>query len=112
MSEVLWNRLTVTELRALAARNTGVVVTPSISVGLSEHHMALGGTLTISLPTLHALLRDVCRSMIRVGFSRILIVNGHGGNMTALNTLTTELPWNWRHRSRSPATSASGVSRP
>ncbi|MER7930713.1 creatininase family protein [Streptomyces sp. NPDC096057] len=131
MSEVLWNRLTVTELRALAARNTvvllpvgateqhghhlptgvddllaaevcrraavlaaehtGVVVAPSISVGLSEHHMSFGGTLTLSLPTLHALLRDVCRSMIRVGFSRILIVNGHGGNMTALNALTTEL---------------------
>ncbi|MFF4902787.1 creatininase family protein [Streptomyces sp. NPDC001068] len=75
----------------LAAEHTGVVVAPSISTGLSEHHMAFGGTLTVSLPTLHALLRDLCRSMIRVGFSRILIVNGHGGNMTALNALTTEL---------------------
>ncbi|MGW5652695.1 creatininase family protein [Streptomyces humi] len=131
MSEVLWNRLTAVELRALAARDavvllpvgateqhgphlptgvddllaaevchraallatehTGVVVAPSIATGLSEHHMAFGGTLSISLPTLHALLRDLCRSMIRAGFSRILIVNGHGGNMTALNALTTEL---------------------
>ncbi|MYW62514.1 creatininase family protein [Streptomyces sp. SID8379] len=76
---------------ALAAEHTGVVVTPSIPTGLSEHHMAFGGTLTLSLPTLHALLRDICRSVIRAGFSRILIVNGHGGNMTALNVLTTEL---------------------
>ncbi|PWI15348.1 creatininase [Streptomyces sp. Act143] len=131
MSEVLWNRLTAAELRALAARDavvllpigateqhgphlptgvddflaaevcrraavlaaeqTGVVVTPSVPTGLSEHHMAFGGTLTLSLPTLHALLRDICRSVIRAGFSRILIVNGHGGNMTALNALTTEL---------------------
>ncbi|MFI6061782.1 creatininase family protein [Streptomyces sp. NPDC051286] len=43
------------------------------------------------MPTLHALLRDICRSVIRAGFSRILIVNGHGGNMTALHALTTEL---------------------
>ncbi|MGP4091872.1 creatininase family protein [Streptomyces sp. KR55] len=75
----------------LAAEHTGVVVTPSVPTGLSEHHMAFGGTLTLSLPTLHALLRDFCRSVIRAGFSRILIVNGHGGNMTALNALTTEL---------------------
>ncbi|GEC02765.1 hypothetical protein SSP24_04200 [Streptomyces spinoverrucosus] len=53
--------------------------------------MAFGGTLTLSLPTLHALLRDICRSVIRASFSRILIVNGHGGNMTAVNALTTEL---------------------
>jgi creatinine amidohydrolase len=75
----------------LACEHTGVVVTPSVLTGLSEHHMAFGGTITLSLPTLHALLRDICRSVIRAGFSRILIVNGHGGNMTALNALTTEL---------------------
>ncbi|THA76049.1 creatininase family protein [Streptomyces sp. A0642] len=75
----------------LASEHTGVVVTPSVPIGLSEHHMAFGGTLTVGLPTLHALLRDICRSVIRAGFSRILIVNGHGGNMTALNAVTTEL---------------------
>jgi creatinine amidohydrolase len=67
------------------------VVAPSIPFGLAEHHMAFGGTLTLTLPTLHALLRDICRSIIRAGFSRILIVNGHGGNMTALHALVTEL---------------------
>ncbi|WP_320779356.1 creatininase family protein [Streptomyces sp. CRN 30] len=75
----------------LASERTGVVVTPSIPTGLSEHHMPFGGTLTLSLPTLHALLRDICRSVLRAGFSRVLIVNGHGGNMTALHALTTEL---------------------
>jgi creatinine amidohydrolase len=39
-----------------------VVVAPSVSCGLAEHHMAFGGTLTLTLPTLHALLRDLCRS--------------------------------------------------
>lgn len=68
-----------------------VVVAPSVWCGLAEHHMGFGGTLTLSLPTLHALLRDLCRSMLRAGFSRILIVNGHGGNMTALHALVTEL---------------------
>ncbi|MFJ5034247.1 creatininase family protein [Streptomyces sp. NPDC088560] len=66
-------------------------VTPSVPTGLSEHHTTFGDTLTLTLPTLHAPLRDNRRSVIRVGFSRILIVNGRGGNMTALNALTSEL---------------------
>lgn len=68
-----------------------VVVTPSVWCGLAEHHMAFGGTITLSLPTLHALLRDVCRSVLRAGFRRVLLVNGHGGNVTALDALVGEL---------------------
>ncbi|SMD25682.1 creatininase family protein [Kibdelosporangium aridum] len=72
-------------------KRTPVVVAPSIPFGLAEHHMLFGGTLTLSLSTLHALLRDLCRSIDRAGFDWILIVNGHGGNMTALHALITEL---------------------
>ncbi|MFD5425418.1 creatininase family protein [Streptomyces sp. NPDC127084] len=77
--------------RAAAAASVPVVVAPSVWCGLAEHHMPFGGTLTLSLPTLHALLRDVCRSILRAGFRHILIVNGHGGNVTALNALVNEL---------------------
>ncbi|MFJ7497305.1 creatininase family protein [Streptomyces sp. NPDC097727] len=75
----------------LALPHTPTVVAPSVWSGLSEHHMAFGGTITLSLTTLHALLRDVCRSIQRASFRRVLVVNGHGGNMTALNALATEL---------------------
>lgn len=75
----------------LAAPRTPVVVAPTVWAGLSEHHMEFGGTFTLSLATFQALLRDLCRSVLRAGFLRILIVNGHGGNMTALHALTTEL---------------------
>jgi len=68
-----------------------IVVAPAVWVGLSEHHMAFGGTFTVSLATWHSILRDLCLSVLRCGFRRIMIVNGHAGNMTALNVLTTEL---------------------
>ncbi|MFJ7078561.1 creatininase family protein [Streptomyces sp. NPDC098781] len=68
-----------------------VVVAPTIWSGLAEHHMAFGGTFTLSLSTLQALLHDLCRSVIRAGFSKILIVNGHGGNITALDALVNDL---------------------
>ena len=73
------------------AKSRAIVVAPTVWMGLSEHHVAFGGTFTLSLPTYHALLRDLCRSILRAGFKTILIVNGHGGNIAALNALTTDL---------------------
>jgi len=67
------------------------VVTPTVWTGLSEHHMALGGTFTLDLATYHSLLRGICRSIARHGFSRIVILNGHGGNVTALSNISQEL---------------------
>ncbi|MFF5159132.1 creatininase family protein [Streptomyces sp. NPDC000348] len=77
--------------KAAGAADVPVVVAPSVWCGLAEHHMPFGGTVTLPLPTLHALLRDVCRSILRSGFRHILIGNGHGGDVTALNALVNEL---------------------
>ena len=68
-----------------------IVVAPTVWMGLAEHHVAFGGSFTVSLKTWNALLRDLCEAILRAGFKRIVIVNGHGGNRTALNALTVEL---------------------
>ncbi|ARP73555.1 creatininase [Streptomyces pluripotens] len=75
----------------MADHERPVVVAPSLWCGLSDHHLAFGGTFTLTLRTYHALLRDLCRSIITAGFGKILIVNGHGGNITALNAISNEL---------------------
>jgi creatinine amidohydrolase len=75
----------------IVARSRPIVVAPTVWMGLAEHHMAFGGTFTLSLSTYHALLRDLCGAILRVGFKKILIVNAHGGNIAALNALTTDL---------------------
>ena len=68
-----------------------IVVAPTVWMGLAEHHIEFGGTFTLSLSTYHALLRDLCRSILRAGFKKILLVNGHGGKIAALAALTTDL---------------------
>ena len=68
-----------------------VVVAPTVWMGLAEHHMTLGGTFTLDLPTYHGLLRCLCRSVGRHGFPRIFILNGHGGNVSALGAIAGEL---------------------
>ena len=72
----------VTEIaRRVALRfHPRVVVTPTIPMSVSEHHMARGGALTVR-PEIHLeTVHDVCDSLIRLGVPRVLVVNGHGGN--------------------------------
>lgn len=68
-----------------------VVVAPTLWVGMAEHHMAQGGTFTLDIPTYRAVLLCLVRSLARHGFKRALIVNGHGGNMTALNAFLPDI---------------------
>ena len=87
--------LLVSEVAARTARmvaeETPIVVLPTIWSGLAEHHMSLGGTLTLDLATFFGLVRGIVRSVARNGLGRILLLNGHGGNMSALNALVGEL---------------------
>ena len=75
----------------IVAEQRAIVVAPVVWMGLAEHHVAYGGTFTLSLATYHALLRDLCDSILRAGFTKILLVNSHGGNVAALTALTTDL---------------------
>jgi creatinine amidohydrolase len=69
----------------LAAADVPVVVAPTLWCGMAEHHMAFGGTFTFDIPTYQAVLRAFLKSIERHGFKRAFIVNGHGGNIAALN---------------------------
>lgn len=67
------------------------LVLPPVPFGFSPEHAAWPGTVTLSLATLLALVRDVAGSVMRSGFDRLLVVNGHGGNEAALGAVCTEL---------------------
>ncbi len=67
------------------------VVLPPLPVGISYHHMAFPGTLTVSEQTFHAVLMDVAASVKRHGITKLVFVNGHFGNAAALGTLVTRL---------------------
>jgi creatinine amidohydrolase len=72
--------------RAAAERVIGnqVVVAPAVWCGMAEHHMDFGGTFTFDVPTYRAVLLCLLKSLERHGFRRVVIVNGHSGNSSAL----------------------------
>src|SRR5215470_7732134 len=67
------------------ADKAAVVVAPTLWCGMAEHHMAFGGTFTFDIPTYRVVLLAFLKSIERHGFTRVLIINGHGGNTAALN---------------------------
>jgi len=75
----------------IAVADTPVVVAPTLWCGMAEHHMSFGGTFTFDIPTYMAVLRAFLTSIKRHGFTRVFIVNGHGGNIAALNAFLPDL---------------------
>ncbi|HZV48854.1 MAG TPA: creatininase family protein [Candidatus Dormibacteraeota bacterium] len=74
------------------ARRSGVLVAPPLWYGDSSHHGAFPGTITLRTETLMLVVRDVCRSLARHGFDRIVIINGHkGANLPALTSAVRNL---------------------
>lgn len=66
-----------------------VVVAPPVPWGVSHYHMVFPGTLTLTVESLSELLLDLCRSIARTGFERIVLLNGHGGNAATIETVST-----------------------
>ena len=67
------------------------LVAPVIRPGLSAHHLALPGSLTLRPETFHALVEDYVSSYIHHGFDTVVLLSAHGGNFKALATLAQEL---------------------
>jgi creatinine amidohydrolase len=73
----------VAEQAALSLYPQVMVATP-VPVGISPHWMDRKGTLTLSRETFLAVVYEICESLKTHGITRILILNGHGGNVAPL----------------------------
>jgi len=67
--------------RAAEQAAGAAVVLPGLPVGASEHWLDLGATLSLRPVTLLAVMADMIRSVERCGFGRLIVVNGHVGNI-------------------------------
>jgi len=65
--------------RVEQARADRIVLAPTQWVGHSPHHRRLG-CVSMDLRPYMELVESICRSLVRIGARRILLLNGHGGN--------------------------------
>ena len=84
-----------------ASKQSGVLIAPPLNFGSSPYFLSYPGTISFRLSTLLDAAEDIIRSVYAYGFRRILVLNGHGGNIGAksrLDELVSELPdlkMNW-----------------
>lgn len=95
---------TVAARAALAAADdVPVLVTPPLAFGSSHHHFPFGATLSLSSSTFSGVVQDVLASLVRGGFRRLVVLNGHGGNRDLVGAAAQDLV----HRMDQKATVAS-----
>lgn len=59
-----------------------ILLCPTLPIGSSHHHLLFGGTISVSAATYTRLIVELTGSLVESGFRKIVLLNGHGGNIT------------------------------
>lgn len=59
-----------------------VLLCPTLPFGSSHHHLSFGGTLSLAPELYTQVIINLVESLVNSGHQRIVLLNGHGGNIT------------------------------
>ena len=82
--------LMATYIAERASEEANVLLLPTVWYGNTYVLDKFPGTISISSETLYRLYRDIFREVARNGVKYLIVVNGHGGNVDALNMAAKE----------------------
>jgi creatinine amidohydrolase len=75
-----------------------VLLLPLLWLGASDHHLRFGATLTATLDTHIAMLCEILTPLLDDGYARVMILNGHGGNIDPLHVALRRLQPRYKNR--------------
>jgi creatinine amidohydrolase len=75
-----------------------VLLLPTLWFGASAHHLRFGATLSAEVDTHLALLCDLLVPLLDDGYPRVLLLNGHGGNVDTMHLALRRLQPRYRQR--------------
>ena len=78
----------VTKIASRLAKKCGFIVLPTISYGVSREHDPLFN-LSLRPQHLKRILNDIIDSLVRNHIKKIIILNGHHGNLRAIDSVLT-----------------------
>jgi creatinine amidohydrolase len=75
-----------------------VLLLPTQWMGASHHHLRFGATLSLGVDTHIDLLCDLLTPLLEDGYERLLLLNGHGGNIDTMQVALRRLQPQWNDR--------------
>jgi len=93
VDEFMVNNIANESVKKSHQKNINAVAAPVIWSGYSPHHMDFPGTISIKDETLTNLILDIVESLVKNKLERILILNGHGGNIAILKNVGQKLKY-------------------
>lgn len=78
-------------LSEMIEEKTEILVAPTMPYGVCPHHKSYPGTINIGYDGLVSVMRGVTSSLFEHGIRRFVLLNGHGGNNPALDTVGLEI---------------------
>jgi len=75
----------------VAEQVPGLLVLPPVSVGVSEHYARFPFTIYLKYDTMIAVIKDILRTTIANGIKKIFLMNGHDGNIAAIEVAAREI---------------------
>lgn len=86
-----------------ARLSSEVLQLPTLWLGASHHHLRFGATLSVTVDVHVDLLAGIVEPLLEDGYQRLLILNGHGGNIDTMQMALRRLQPRWRERILSAA---------
>jgi creatinine amidohydrolase len=80
-----------------------VLLLPTLWFGASAHHLRFGATLSAEVDTHITMICDLLVPLLEDGYQRVLVLNGHGGNIDTMQVALRRLQPRYRQRILSAA---------
>jgi creatinine amidohydrolase len=75
-----------------------VLLLPTLWLGASSHHLRFGATLSAEVDTHIDILCDLLNPLLEDGYQRLMLLNGHGGNIDTMHVALRRLQGRYRDR--------------
>ncbi|NHJ84985.1 MAG: creatininase family protein [Asgard group archaeon] len=74
-----------------ASKKANIICAPTIPIGVSEHHKEFTGSLWVRPTVYMEFMKQYISSILHHGFTKIIVINGHGGNSAFLTQIANEI---------------------